>query len=310
MKWRKGGLIFAPDGSIPWMQTHASIPIVDRLDNDSLRIYFGTRDAAGKSHIGYVDTRSDDPSKIIGISREPVLLLGDPGTFDDSGTMPSWILDNNGKKFLYYIGWNPEVTVSYRLSIGLALSRDGGKTFTKYSQGPICDRAIDEPFFNTAPCVHVENGLWRMWYISCTGWEVVAGRTEPRYHVKYAESPDGTHWQKTGRICIDYDSFARAIGRPCVFRENGLYRMLYSYRNTNGYRTDPQQSYRLGYAESTDGLSWERIDERVGIERADQGWDSEMMEYCSVYLINGSQYLFYNGNGFGASGFGFAVREK
>ncbi|HEX7517106.1 MAG TPA: hypothetical protein VF345_07445 [Chthoniobacterales bacterium] len=292
------------------MRTHASIPVADRLNEEVLRIYFGTRDARGLSHIGYVDVEADNPVKVIAVSEEPVLPLGELGTFDDRGIMPSWILRHGERKFFYYIGWNPQVSVSYRLSIGLAISDDGGRTFTKYSDGPVCDRSIEEPFFNTAPCVRLDGGTWRMWYISCTGWEVIDDRPEPRYHVKYADSIDGIHWRKTGRVCLDYDHFAAAIGRPCVYKDNQTFRMFYSYRSTRDYRSDPSQSYRLGYAESDDGLTWMRKDAEVGIQRSDSGWDSQMIEYCSVYEHKGRKFMLYNGNGFGKSGFGYAELER
>jgi hypothetical protein len=76
------------------------------------------------------------------------------------------------------------------------------------------------------------------------------------------------------------------------------------------YRTDPSQSYRLGYAESDDGLRWTRKDADVGIDRSVTGWDSEMIEYCSLYEHKGRQFMLYNGNGFGRSGFGYAELER
>jgi hypothetical protein len=310
VKWAKRGLIFSPDRNFDWMQSHASIPVAEFLNPDLIRIYFGTRDAAGISHIGYVDVESENPTRLVAISTKPVLPLGERGTFDDSGIMPSWLVRYNNKRFFYYIGWNPQVTVSYRLAIGLAISSDHAEGFAKYSNGPVADRSLTEPFFNTAPCVLVEEGLWKMWYISCTGWEVVNGHPEPRYHVKYADSVDGINWRKTGVVCIDYDEFAAAIGRPCVFRDRRGYRMIYSYRSTAGYRSDPRQSYRLGYAESKDGLTWIRRDAEVGIERSESGWDSEMIEYCYVYEHNDKKVMLYNGNGFGKSGFGYAILES
>lgn len=310
MNWIKQGLIFSPEKNFDWMHTHASIPVADRLNEEVLRIYFGTRDAQGLSHIGYVDVEADNPAKVIAVSEEPVLPLGKLGTFDDRGIMPSWIVRHGERKYLYYIGWNPQVSVSYRLSIGLAISDDDGRTFAKYSDGPVCDRSLDEPYFNTAPCVRLEGGAWRMWYISCTGWEVINDRPEPRYHVKYADSVDGIHWRKTGRVCVDYDHFTQAIGRPCVYKDNQIFRMFHSYRSTRDYRTDLSQSYRLGYAESEDGLTWTRKDAEVGIQRSDSGWDSQMIEYCCVYEHNDRTFMFYNGNGFGESGFGYAELER
>jgi hypothetical protein len=221
--------------------------------------------------------------------------------------MPSWIVNHQNKKYLYYIGWNVKVSVPYHLSIGLAVSEDKGRSFDKVSEGPLLDRAIDEPFFNTAPCVQCEEDIWRMWYVSCTGWETAAERPEPRYHVRYAESTDGIRWRKTNHVCIDYIGETDAIGRPCVYKQHGRYRMLYSYRDVWDYRTDRAQSYRLGYAESADGIAWIRRDAEAGIERSASGWDSEMMEYCYLYHYQDRSYLFYNGNGFGKTGIGYAV---
>jgi hypothetical protein len=85
--------------------------------------------------------------------------------------------------------------------------------------------------------------------------------------------------------------------------------MWYCYRDRIGYRTDPSRSYRIGYAESGDGVSWVRKDEEAGIGLSEEGWDSKMVEYPSVYEFRGTRHLLYNGNGFGESGIGHAVLE-
>lgn len=310
MKWIKKGVIFAPDHNYDWMVSHASIPVVDEARDGVLRIYFGTRDGKGRSQTSFVEVEAACPTNVLYIHDRPILSLGRLGTFDDSGIMPSWLVNHGDKKYLYYIGWNPQVTVPYRLSIGLAVSDDEGKSFSKVSEGPICDRAANEPFFNTAPSVLFKDGFWKMWYVSCTGWEIVNGVPEPRYHIKYADSVDGITWRKTGIVCLDYENDTDAIGRPCVFRENGLYKMFYSYRGIVNYRTDRTQSYRLRYAESQDGISWTKRDAEVGIEQSESGWDAEMIEYCQRYEYKGQKYLFYNGNGFGASGIGYAMLDQ
>lgn len=310
MHWKKQGLIFKTDHHYDWMVSHATLPVPDALNDQHLRIYFGVRDGQGRSLTTYIDVLMDNLQQVYYIHDKPILPLGKLGTFDDNGIMPSWLVNYNQDKYLYYIGWNPQVTVSYRLSIGLAISKDGGMSFEKYSEGPICDRDLNEIYFNTAPCVLVDGGIWRMWYISCTGWQIINQHPEPSYHVKYAESSDGIHWRRTGHVCIDYDEFTKAIGRPCVFFDAGIYKMFYSYRSTDSYRTDPAQSYRLGYAESTDGISWVRKDNEAGITPSRDGWDSEMIEYCQIGRYNGKTYLFYNGNGFGKSGFGYAILDE
>ena len=309
MKWEKRGLIWAPSGELSWAQSHATLPVVKVENSERWAVYVGCRDADNKTRVGrLVLDVSGLPNKIPSVCQiddSPILSLGEPGTFDDSGVAPSWLVQDGDALWLYYIGWNVIGTVPYRVSIGLAVSDDGGVTFRRYSQGPLVDRSIDEPFFASNPCVHKLNDVWKMWYISCTGWKEINGRWEPAYHVKYAESRDGIHWQLSNISCLNFGS-DYAIARPCVFRHGDRYAMLYSYRSLVNYRTDSRCGYRLGYAESADGLSWERLDDRVGIAQSASGWDSEMIGYGWVQQQGEETYLLYNGNGFGRSGFGLA----
>lgn len=309
MRWEKLGLIWTPTGERAWAKTHAAVPAAQIVDASHWRVYVGCRDGLGKSRVACVELKTNELPRSLPIvervSDEPLLSLGEPGTFDDSGVMPSCLIRDGDKLRLYYIGWNVIGTVPYRVSIGLAVSDDGGRSFQRYSVGPVFDRSLDEPYFVTTPCVLRDGGIWRMWYTSCTGWKEINGRWEPSYHVKYAESPDGLRWKPSGISCIDYGE-ACSIARPCVVMHAGLYKMLYSYRSIVDYRSDRSNAYRFGYAESSDGIDWERMDDRVGIEKSAEGWDSEMLEYGWMQEHAGETYLLYNGNGFGRSGFGIA----
>ena len=219
--------------------------------------------------------------------------------------MPSCIVNHGGYKYLYYIGWNRGVTVPYRNSVGLAISDDSGLTFERVFEGPVVDRTREEPYFCASPFVMVDGGVWKLWYASSTGWAVVNGHPEPLYKIKYAESEDGVEWVRENITCIEYGFEGEANARPCVVKEDGRYRMWYCFRGSDGYRTDKNQGYRLGYAESEDGIRWTRKDEEVGIGRSEDGWDSVMMEYPYVYEHAGRKHMLYNGNGFGGSGFGY-----
>lgn len=310
MRWEKKGVIFGADGRYDWMQHHACVPVADRVSDGVLRIYFGPRDGQGRTRTTFIEVDADDPSRVLYVHDRPVLDLGRLGTFDDSGAMPSCIVNHGGRKYLYYIGWNQSVTVSYRNSVGLAVSDDGGLTFRRMFEGPVVDRTRSEPFFCASPFVLKDGDLWRLWYASSTGWTVIDGKTEPLYQIKYAESSDGIEWRRENRTCIDYTFEGEANARPCVIKEGGRYRMWYCYRGSVRYRSDKAQSYRLGYAESPDGISWQRQDEQVGIERSEEGWDSVMMEYPFVYEHRGRKFMLYNGNGFGETGFGYAVLHE
>jgi hypothetical protein len=306
-RWAKKGLIYKPRGEHWWSRTHASVPTVDTTDAAIWRIYYGTRDESNRNRISFIEVEAGNPSNVLYTHEEPVLDLGNLGTFDDCGVMPSWILDFRGQKYLYYVGWTVRNTIPYHNSIGLAISSDGGRTFQRFSEGPLFGETYLEPFFTATSCILIEGGVWKNWYLSCTGWTRVAERVEPRYHIKYAESTDGINWRRRGVVAIDYKSESETgIVRSSVLRAKDLYRMWYSYRCGTDYRTNLKTSYRIGYAESTDGISWIRMDDRAAIDVSPDGWDSEMIEYPHVIQYGREKYMFYNGNKFGHSGFGYA----
>ncbi|MEP6913756.1 MAG: hypothetical protein ABI923_13430, partial [bacterium] len=250
MRWEKRGLIFKADGRYEWMMHHASIPCADKISDEVVRIYFGPRDKQGHTCTSFIDVEADNPNRVIYVHDRPVLRPGRLGCFDDSGAMPSCIVNHEGRKYLYYIGWNQGVTVPYRNSIGVAVSEDGGVTFNRVFEGPVIDRTQCEPLFTATPFVLIEGDLWRCWYASTTEFIVVDGRSEPIYQIKYAESDDGLYWRRPNITCIPYKTALEANARPSVVRESDRYRMWYCYRGSVGYRTDKAQSYRLGYAES------------------------------------------------------------
>lgn len=302
MKWIKKGIIFNSDHNHPWMQTHASVPIADHLDNDIFRIYFSPRDSQNRSSIGFVDVDITDPSKILKISEEPILSYTNIGAFDDSGVTGSSIVNFEGKKYFYYIGWNVPKQIPFRWSIGLAISSDNGKSFKRFSEGPILDRNYVDPFLVSSPTVILENGLWRMWYISAVRCELKNNQFKAPYHIRYAESKDGINWERKGIVCIDFkDKSEFAIGRASILKDSDIYHMWYSYSSGN---------YRIGYAFSNDGINWTRDDENAGIDVSKSGWDSKSIEHSFVFRHKSTTYMLYTGNEFGKTGFGYAILEN
>ncbi len=71
-----------------------------------------------------------------------------------------------------------------RFFIGLAASEDGGRSFGRISAGPILDRSDVDPYLTGSPCVLVERGQWRLWYVSGTPWGEGVGRPLTRYSTK------------------------------------------------------------------------------------------------------------------------------
>jgi hypothetical protein len=68
------------------------------------------------------------------------------------------------------------------------------------------------------------------------------------------------------------------------------------------------ERYRIGYAESADGLHWQRCDGRAAIDVSPSGWDAESVEYPCVVAAGGGEHMLYNGNGYGRTGIGLASR--
>jgi hypothetical protein len=303
MKWIKRGRLLDEAGRHPWQVSHAAVPIADPVDDHTWRLFFSARDAENRSHTGCaLVTLEGGLPRACSIAPQPVLSPGRLGAFDDDGAMASWMTAHGSRRFLYYIGWNRGVTVPFRNAIGLAVSDDEGRSFARYSDGPILDRNSTDPFFTASACVLIEGPLWRMWYLSCVGWEVREGQPRHLYHIKYAESRDGIHWQRTGVVALGFRSADEyAISRPCVLRDGDRYRMWYSYRG---------RAYRIGYAESADGISWRRLDEAAGIEPGPEAWDAEMIEYPFVFDAAIGRCLLYNGNDYGRTGIGLAVLEQ
>lgn len=308
MNWQKLGFVFKPTQAYEWSQSHAQVPFAFPLGDDKIRVFFSTRDKSSRSSVSFVDVDANDPTKILYTHDKPCFQADKLGYFDDSGTMPAWFLVEGDKILLYYTGWNTSKTASYRLAIGLAESTDGGLTFNRLYEGPLMDRSIYDPIWVGQPCVLKDGDIWKMWYLSCVKIEYIDNHPEPFYDVKYATSSDGINWHRTGDVCIGLDDFTDAVGRPSVIIENGKYTMFYSYRNAKNYRSDKGSSYRLGFAESEDGIHWVRRDAEIGIDMSETGWDSEMITYPHVINLNGKKMMFYNGNGFGASGFGVAIQ--
>jgi hypothetical protein len=297
MAWVKRGLIFVPAQQAPWIGTHAALPVVARV-GDRDRVYFSSRDGTGRSHIGHADL-SLESGDLLAVAPAPILSPGRLGAFDDAGVTSSCVIEHGGRTYCFYTGWALGQSVPFYLHAGLACSDDGGKTFQRVSPAPLLERSAVDPYLTASPWVVVENGTWRMWYVSGTEWTAEASGPRHRYHIKYAESRDGRRWERTGIVCLDYGSVEEfAFGRPCVLREGALYRMWYSYRGP---------SYRIGYAESADGIVWTRLDSPSVVPPSDSGWDSEMTTYPVVVRRGDRLYMLYNGNGYGRTGIGLAV---
>jgi predicted GH43/DUF377 family glycosyl hydrolase len=315
-KWKKLGKIFDPTKAIglKWLNNFAQCTSTI-VHDDYVRVYFSCRPPVDKngqyvSYTSFVDFDRNDLTEIVNIAEEPILQLGELGTFDEFGVYPSSVVKLNKQIYFFYAGWTRMFSVFANVAIGLAVSDDGGTTFSRLGNGPILSRTLNEPFQVSGPKVRIFNGKWYMFYISGTKWLLNDKNTETIYKIKMATSTDGISWDRDGKeILHDILGEEECQAGPDVFFHSGKYHMYFSYRYGLDFRGN-DRGYRIGYAYSNDLINWTRSDDNAGIGLSEEGWDDIDMHYPHVFELDGKWYMLYNGNEFGRYGFGLAIMEK
>ncbi len=300
----KKGIIFQPDGALgDWAQSHAMIPTPILIAPDRLRIYLTMCDTKGIGRPGFIDVLPEDPSQIIEVSRNPLLDIGEPGTFDENGVLVCSVVKASSEEYLmYYVGFELGHQIRYRLLTGLAVSSDGGRTFIRKRKTPVLERSDDELFFRGGPFAINEDGLTRLWYVAGSSWINLNSKSMPVYDMRYLESSDGINFESSGRKVLALtDPDEHGFGRPWVVKRSPTdYQLFFSVRKRS------LGAYRLGYAESTNGLDWVRKDHLLNLDVSSEGFDNQAIMYSAVISVAKKTYCFYNGNDFGRNGIALA----
>lgn len=306
MKWEKKGLIYCPDENSPeWMDNSVLTPQPFLLTEDIIRVYGSFRDKDGAGRIGYVDVDAKNPSRILKISETPVLDIGENGCFDDNGMILGDVLRVHDKIYMYYVAFQLVKKAKFFAFSGLAISEDGGETFTRRGKAPVLDRSEEGIFGRCIHTVLFDQNKFRVWYSVIYDWTFINGIPYPTYDIKYIESENGVDFPKVGIQCLKCNENEYRIGRPRVRKlPNGKYEMRYT---SDTY----SKEYRSGYAESDDGIHWVRKDELSGLHPSGgTAWDSDEACYPVVCETKYGTYMFYDGNGMGKTGFGYAKRVE
>lgn len=301
MKWRDLAWIPAPIARTEWSTSHAQLPVAIPRGGDEYRILVACRDSQQRSSVGWVDIDLREPSRVQRVAAQPVLTPGSLGNADDHGIYPSCIATCGDALYLYTIGWNPGVRRPlFYSTIGLAISHDGGNSFTRYSPAPIMARSAHDPCLVTGPCVRKAGGTWHMWYVSGFRWEEIENELRSFYHIKIATSEDGVEWRRDGIVAIDLLGDETNISRPTVSEIDGVLHMWFSVASGG--------DYRLGHAASKDGVRWQRDSSLVDFGAIRKS-TAPVFAYPHVFRHRGDCYMLYNGAGFGRDGFGIAILE-
>jgi hypothetical protein len=267
----------------------AQLPTV-LVDQNHIRVYYSFR-LNTQSFVNFFDTDTNDPCRIKYENQYPIFTPGKKGCFDDSGVMPSSIVNFNGRDILFYTGWNIDKgKVPYGHGIGIAeLCQD---RVTRKYDGPVLDRTIETPYLvNSARVLNFENKL-EMWFCNGIRWD----ENFPIYTIAHALSDNGINWivdKKSEFGKIDF-----AYSRPAIMKKNGQTSVWCSCKSKN-------TPYQIMYARQQDACWLENYDNVF--DNSTQDWESEMVCYPEIFNIDNTYYMYYNGNGYGQTGVGLAI---
>lgn len=287
--------IFKSAQNLWWSKTsHIYVPVIVNI-SDRLKVFYSGWDENKIGRIGVLDLDFD--FNIIKVHEDPVLDIGDPGTFCDSGVTPSDIEYKNGSWFLYFIGWQKHLKIRYTLFAGVAKAGTLNDKFTHESKVPFLDRSDSFGLHvRTAPTIVSE----RIYYSAGDKFIENNGKMIPTYHFRCQ--------LLRGDVPLVYNIPVKkliGVGKSYIWNESRLkWRGLFSVR----YLVGEVQKYKIMYSESKDGLFW---DDFVDFMPPSTGeWDSEMQCFPYLVMINGKVYMFYNGNNFGETGFGVVELKR
>lgn len=164
MEWIRQGMLCSKDTiGLEWCKMNIMCPVPFLVDADTLRIFAAFCDDQNRGRIGYIDVNPGNPAEILNVSKQPVLDLGESGTFDENGVLPTSILAEESKIYLFYCGFQLQVNVPYTSLLGISVSDDNGDNFRRLHSTPILDRVDNELFIRTG--AYVEKKMSIMTYI-------------------------------------------------------------------------------------------------------------------------------------------------
>jgi len=307
--WSKVDQIYSREFG-DFFKSHAMRVIPFELPDGNIRLYFSSRCKNDMMHPTFIDVDHKDPQKILTINEAPLLTIGKPGLFDDSGITLGSIEKVEGQYLAYYTGWKRRrYNISFELSIGVAKFNKDFSKLEKISEGPIISQSINNPYLVGGPFVkRLKDGTLNMWYCSGTEWKQAPHGPEPIYTIFKATSKDGLFWDTSNmEPQIKYNYPGEVISAPWIVQTTKGFLMYYCFR---GSKNKEVKNYKIGVATSSDGENWQRFDEAVGIKTSHEGWDSKMICYPAIYQRDDKTIMFYSGNGVGKGGFGYAVASK
>jgi predicted GH43/DUF377 family glycosyl hydrolase len=234
----------------------------------------------------------DDPDN-------PVLEAGEPGAWDAAGRYVEGVVWDGSTYHMIFTGDMEDP--DDRLAIGHATSADG-VTWVMDPNNPVLTRGADGEWDDASVyggALIYDGGGFHLWY---DGFDGEVDR------VGYATSPDGSTWTKyVDNPVVDVgpsDSFDElGVWPRSVIVSGGTHRMWYTGVDS------PDFFWKVGYAESPDGISWTK--HPTPVLEPGSVWDSWDVWDPSVVFDGSMYHMWYSGSRNGnPTGIGYAMSSN
>lgn len=289
--WHKNEApVLLPGEEGSWDAEGVLSPSVLKID-DTYHIWYSGMDATNL-RIGHAT--SEDGLVWVKDENNPVIDLGEPGSFDDTRAYLPTVAYDGTTFHLYY--WTDKSVNGEKM--GYAISQDG-VNWTKQPEKPIFLDGNEDPFvpdINYGDVYYYE-GKFHMW----------AGTGYLDYcDIDYFTSPDGITWTayENNPVLVhaeqgEWDAPRTQVST--VFEMGGEFHMWYCGGHFG--------NWEIGYASSPDGLSWIRAENNPVLPVGEPGeWDDETTHFPTVMHNpeNNKLMMWYGGGsteGFGGIGY-------
>lgn len=195
----------------------------------------------------------DPPPEFTHVINQAVFGSGVFDEWDDySVAYPAIIRDGDTLRMWYY-GLDQRLSYSGKSQIGYAWSL-GGVAWNRYAANPVFSDSLAWEDSLIGTCRVIKDGeTFKMWY---------GAGAVPATKIGYATSRDGIKWSRHPQPVLELgpagdwdDSY---IFPGTIIKEDGVYKMWYS-GSTGSFGSNDHVA-RVGFATSSDGITWVKFD--------------------------------------------------
>lgn len=276
-------------GQQTWEAHYVDRPSVIYNGSSFIMWYSGEDNSAiGIDTIGVAT--STDGIHWIRAQENPVLKIGAPGAWDSCSVNTPWVIREGGEYKMWFTGQGCSGGGLSSETIGYATSPDG-ITWTQYTGGahgnpiltPGASGSFDDEYVDLPVVISTASG-YTMYYKGHSSETAL-----PQNGI--ATSTDGIHWTKNGAVSIpklQWDSAYNHISG--IIKVGGTFVASY-YGYSSG--TGPSSYDQIGFANSTDGMTWTPYSGNPAITYGAGSWDAGGIFYPFILTVGSNYYVYY-----------------